>query len=71
MDRASGLPAHGEALLTVSGLEAWYGESHVLHGIAFDDNGDLLHRMPEKYHDERLPYLVRSLLLQLPEALPR
>ena len=36
MDEAAGLPARGEALLTVSGLEGWYGESHVLHGIAFD-----------------------------------
>ncbi|SFI86451.1 ABC transporter ATP-binding protein [Aerobium aerolatum] len=25
-----------DALLTVSNLEAWYGESHVLHGINFD-----------------------------------
>ena len=24
-----------EALLTVSGLEAWYGESHILHGVDF------------------------------------
>lgn len=23
-------------LLDVKGLEAWYGESHVLHGIDFD-----------------------------------
>src|SRR3954468_546646 len=23
-------------LLSVNGLEAWYGESHVLHGITFD-----------------------------------
>jgi branched-chain amino acid transport system ATP-binding protein len=30
-------PATGTApLLRVSGLEAWYGESHVLHGIDFD-----------------------------------
>jgi len=36
MDKAAGMPARGEALLTVSGLEAWYGESHVLHGIAFN-----------------------------------
>jgi len=26
----------GDSLLSVSGLEAWYGESHVLHGITFD-----------------------------------
>jgi branched-chain amino acid transport system ATP-binding protein len=25
-----------EALLTVSALEAWYGESHILHGVNFD-----------------------------------
>ena len=24
-----------EALLTVSGLQAWYGESHILHGVDF------------------------------------
>jgi len=30
-------PAAGaQPLLAVSGLEAWYGESHVLHGVAFD-----------------------------------
>ncbi|MFE1598608.1 ABC transporter ATP-binding protein [Methylobacterium sp. ID0610] len=30
-------PATGTApLLTVQGLEGWYGESHVLHGISFD-----------------------------------
>ncbi len=28
--------AAGAALLSVRGLEAWYGESHVLHGISFD-----------------------------------
>ncbi len=28
--------ATGEPLLTVTGLEGWYGESHVLHGIDFD-----------------------------------
>ncbi|MBS0244149.1 MAG: ABC transporter ATP-binding protein, partial [Proteobacteria bacterium] len=27
-----------EALLSVKGLEAWYGESHVLHGMSFDVN---------------------------------
>ncbi|MGE0522224.1 MAG: ABC transporter ATP-binding protein, partial [Variibacter sp.] len=29
----------GEAareLLSVKGLEAWYGESHILHGVDFD-----------------------------------
>jgi len=25
----------GTALLTVEGLQAWYGESHVLHGVTF------------------------------------
>jgi branched-chain amino acid transport system ATP-binding protein len=25
-----------EALLVVSGLQAWYGESHILHGVDFD-----------------------------------
>jgi branched-chain amino acid transport system ATP-binding protein len=29
-------PAATEALLTVRGLEGWYGESHVLHGIDID-----------------------------------
>ena len=29
-------PAGAEPLLSVRGLEAWYGESHVLHGIDFD-----------------------------------
>jgi branched-chain amino acid transport system ATP-binding protein len=27
--------ADGTALLTVEGLQAWYGESHVLHGVTF------------------------------------
>ena len=26
----------GKSLLQVRGLHAWYGESHVLHGIDFD-----------------------------------
>jgi branched-chain amino acid transport system ATP-binding protein len=26
----------GDVLLTVSGLETWYGESHILHGVNFD-----------------------------------
>ncbi|CAN7377758.1 ABC transporter ATP-binding protein [Bosea sp. LjRoot9] len=35
--RAAGQPATETApLLKVRGLEAWYGESHVLHGIDFD-----------------------------------
>jgi branched-chain amino acid transport system ATP-binding protein len=34
---ATRAPAPGHApLLSVQGLEAWYGESHVLHGITFD-----------------------------------
>jgi branched-chain amino acid transport system ATP-binding protein len=28
--------AENGALLAVSGLEAWYGESHILHGVTFD-----------------------------------
>src|SRR5436190_1686900 len=28
-------PATADAVLTVRGLEAWYGESHVLHGVDF------------------------------------
>jgi branched-chain amino acid transport system ATP-binding protein len=28
--------AAGAPLLAVAGLEAWYGESHVLHGVTFD-----------------------------------
>jgi branched-chain amino acid transport system ATP-binding protein len=28
--------ARNGALLTVQGLQAWYGESHVLHGVDFD-----------------------------------
>ncbi|MGA2044704.1 MAG: ABC transporter ATP-binding protein [Roseiarcus sp.] len=32
-DRAAGAAA---PLLAVSGLEAWYGESHILHGVNFD-----------------------------------
>lgn len=32
-----------DALLTVSGLEAWYGESHILHGVDFHINkGELV-----------------------------
>ncbi len=33
---AAAIPAFGDgAMLQVSGLEAWYGESHVLHGVDF------------------------------------
>ncbi len=29
-------PPGGKALLEVSGLEAWYGESHILHGVGLE-----------------------------------
>ena len=29
-------PDTREPLLTVRNLQAWYGESHVLHGVDFD-----------------------------------
>ncbi|HZE54607.1 MAG TPA: ABC transporter ATP-binding protein [Bradyrhizobium sp.] len=29
-------PASGASVLSVQNLEAWYGESHILHGINFD-----------------------------------
>ena len=32
----SGRQDHGAALLAVQGLNAWYGESHILHGIDFE-----------------------------------
>jgi branched-chain amino acid transport system ATP-binding protein len=35
LDRAASAPA-GDALLTVRDLQAWYGESHILHGMSFD-----------------------------------
>ncbi len=40
-DRATALPANapapvGTPLLAVRELNAWYGESHVLHGVSFD-----------------------------------
>jgi branched-chain amino acid transport system ATP-binding protein len=35
MERAP-IQARNAPLLKVDGLEAWYGESHVLHGITFD-----------------------------------
>ncbi|KFC62166.1 ABC transporter related protein [Bosea sp. LC85] len=34
--RATAPATAAKALLAVRGLEAWYGESHVLHGIDFD-----------------------------------
>src|SRR5476649_324797 len=33
--RAAG-PAMAETLLKVENLQAWYGESHVLHGVGFE-----------------------------------
>ncbi len=30
------MPETGNTLLSVSGLEAWYGESHILHGVNFE-----------------------------------
>jgi len=34
--RNDAAPATGGALLSVRGLNAWYGESHILHGVDFD-----------------------------------
>src|SRR5271167_2886000 len=31
-------PSPGDAFLAVEGLQAWYGESHVLHGVTFEVN---------------------------------
>ena len=40
MDNASN---HGETLLAVNGVHAWYGESHVLHGMTFTvGNGEVV-----------------------------
>ena len=33
--RENAMPA-SRAMLTVKGLEAWYGESHILHGVSFE-----------------------------------
>ncbi len=30
------VPDHADALLSVKGLNAWYGESHILHGVDFE-----------------------------------
>jgi branched-chain amino acid transport system ATP-binding protein len=30
------MPEANGALLTITGLQAWYGESHILHGVNFD-----------------------------------
>ena len=35
-DTPAGQPASGPSLLDVDNLQAWYGESHVLHGIKFN-----------------------------------
>ena len=37
-DAAEAQSASGAALLSVQNLEAWYGESHILHGINFHVN---------------------------------
>ena len=34
--RAAALQDASAPLLAVEGLEGWYGESHVLHGVTFD-----------------------------------
>ncbi len=36
MTAARGTAGQGGAMLEVRGLEAWYGESHVLHGVEFE-----------------------------------
>jgi branched-chain amino acid transport system ATP-binding protein len=33
------VPENGKPMLQVSGLHAWYGESHVLHGVNFEVRG--------------------------------
>src|SRR5579863_8453022 len=35
---AKPVPASGTPVLSVQNLEAWYGESHILHGVNFDVN---------------------------------
>ena len=35
---APAMAATGGNILQVRNLEAWYGESHILHGINFDVN---------------------------------
>src|SRR5215831_20931712 len=34
--RPTWVPAVSEPLLAVRDLQAWYGESHILHGVTFD-----------------------------------
>ena len=36
LNRAEAAPAGRGPMLAVSGLNAWYGESHVLHGVEFE-----------------------------------
>ena len=36
MPNGRAMPRSGRALLEVSGLEAWYGESHILHGVGLE-----------------------------------
>jgi branched-chain amino acid transport system ATP-binding protein len=36
LSRAPRAVAAGDALLQIKGLQAWYGESHILHGVDFD-----------------------------------
>ncbi len=36
IERTGGQPAATRPLLAVRGLNAWYGESHILHGVDFD-----------------------------------
>src|SRR3954469_5886808 len=34
--RRSSQPIWAASMLEISGLNAWYGESHILHGVSFD-----------------------------------
>jgi branched-chain amino acid transport system ATP-binding protein len=38
VERSKASAAAGSALLAVRNLQAWYGESHILHGVDFDVN---------------------------------
>ena len=47
----------GGPLLTVSGLNAWYGESHVLHGVAFEVlPGALIRRWSRIFEQHLTPF---------------
>ena len=35
-ERTTASDAPGSPMLSVRGLNAWYGESHILHGVSFD-----------------------------------